>query len=965
MNRFFCFNVLVRVVFFFLCLASTHIVFGQPRYWIGSNSNQWNDPLNWSAISGGAGGASIPQVGNSAIFDRASPYPCWLTSSVILDEIVLDGYPGVVDLRGYILGIVDNLLLETGELTSTNGISILGFTNAQTVRFSGTAMHVEVIGSSTDIYFDGSVFFETVQVHKTGVANNYSDGGNVFHGYVQLQNSGGDLFLSFNFPDIHNNDLEIINSGTGAVRIASGSFGNELNGDVIVSNTAGEGIYIGDLVFGGAVLGPDVSVLIGHDGFTTGELSFQNTQQTGGTFPPITLAGNAALVLGSGNIFHSRVEVHSPGMYLGGTTFESSAYLEKNGNSVEFGYGGAVFKEDATIVNSGTGLLFLSNVSPDRYERNVTFINQSGGIYPSFAAIGSAFEGNVILNSNSTGGIFFGFGDGTTTLQDGAQFSIGLNGFTDGTLSLNRITQLGNAAQELHITGNAILTTSNSSFQAAIDFRAPQLGLSTNTFSASVYLEKNGAFDNNLDGGNIYNGTTTIVNASGAYLTLGAFTSADTYNASVTFVKNSTGLLRPSFNTTDRYRGNVTTQANTSITFAEGTGRVVFTGTNEQEIIAASGTATPRFRRATINKTGGSLTLQTPVQVVTNFTFTRGLVASSATNFLNFLDNATATGASDLSYASGVVRKTGNDAFVFPIGADGFYRSISIAAPGAPTDQFTAQYFHARQNLGTVADPSLVIISGCEYWSLERSNGLSNVRVTLSWKEAACAVGDVTAPNDLRVTRWNGTTWTDLGNNGTTGTTTNGGLTSLAAVNNFSPSFFTLASVSALNPLPLTLLDFSYEVTPLGTNLNWTTVDEHHNDYFTILRSSDGRAFQTIGKITGMNEREYRYSFLDPSASPGRTYYKLTQTDFDRTTRSLEIILVDPSNSSEAEFFIYPNPVEDRIFLTKAARTTIVNAVGKLCFTSETETKTIDVSTFPPGYYVLRIGMRAFPFIKR
>jgi hypothetical protein len=44
----------------FLLLLSPIDLFAQARFWVGSTGGNWNDPLKWSTVSGGIGGAGAP-----------------------------------------------------------------------------------------------------------------------------------------------------------------------------------------------------------------------------------------------------------------------------------------------------------------------------------------------------------------------------------------------------------------------------------------------------------------------------------------------------------------------------------------------------------------------------------------------------------------------------------------------------------------------------------------------------------------------------------------------------------------------------------------------------------------------------------------------------------------------------------------------------------------------------------------
>jgi len=54
---------------FTLCLLAGMLASAAPRYWVGPLNGNWNNPTNWAATSGGAGGAGVPGTADSVIFD--------------------------------------------------------------------------------------------------------------------------------------------------------------------------------------------------------------------------------------------------------------------------------------------------------------------------------------------------------------------------------------------------------------------------------------------------------------------------------------------------------------------------------------------------------------------------------------------------------------------------------------------------------------------------------------------------------------------------------------------------------------------------------------------------------------------------------------------------------------------------------------------------------------------------------
>jgi hypothetical protein len=358
-----------------------------------------------------------------------------------------------------------------------------------------------------------------------------------------------------------------------------------------------------------------------------------------------------------------------------------------------------------------------------------------------------------------------------------------------------------------------------------------------------------------------------------------------------------------------------------------------------------------------MNKASNTVTLNTIASVTLGATFTSGILNSDAINILSFADNATSTGGSNTSHIDGPVAKVGNDAFVFPTGDNGIFRTIAISAPSNTSHTFTAEYFHTPQAFGDAStyDPSFYSVSSCEFWTLDRTPavGGSNVSVTLSWNSADCTGAYIGDPSTLRVTRWNGSSWVNHGNGGTTGNAATGTILSSGVVTAFSP--FTLASTSSANPLPIELLEFV--ATPLGNSieLNWTTLSELNNDYFTVERSTTGTEFEEIGTVKGagttLARKNYRY--LDEYPTDGISYYRLKQTDFDGTISFSEIARVDLS--APAQIVVYPNPIarSTTARLNYRGSFALFNSMGQMVLMVENSNE-LDTRGLPSGVYTIK-----------
>jgi hypothetical protein len=106
------------------------------RYFVGAGA--WNNAANWSATSGGAGGASVPGTGCVAIFDANSP-SCTLSAPVSVEVLRLDaGFTGVLDAGANAITIERNR--GFGELRVAGGELKLGsatHTIKDNFRFTG------------------------------------------------------------------------------------------------------------------------------------------------------------------------------------------------------------------------------------------------------------------------------------------------------------------------------------------------------------------------------------------------------------------------------------------------------------------------------------------------------------------------------------------------------------------------------------------------------------------------------------------------------------------------------------------------------------------------------------------------------------------------------------------------------------------------------------------------------------
>jgi hypothetical protein len=339
--------------------------------------------------------------------------------------------------------------------------------------------------------------------------------------------------------------------------------------------------------------------------------------------------------------------------------------------------------------------------------------------------------------------------------------------------------------------------------------------------------------------------------------------------------------------------------------------------------------------------------------------------STTGTNRLVLNSNATVTEASDISFVDGVLLKVGNTAFEFPVGHGDSteYAPVGISAPIQITDTFAACYLNRnpQTTFDTTKEVSLHHISECEYWHVNKLSGSSSVNVVLKWGERSCGVTNIA---DLRVAKWDGTEWKDMGNIASTGNTLEGKVTS-QSVNSFSP--FTLASASISNPLPVDFLYFTGFYAIGYNKLEWATSLEIDNDFFQIERSVDGVNFEIIGfkKGQGFSTAQTSYSFEDFSISAQYYYYRLKQVDIDGKYDYSNIIFIS-SNTSDVISFS-PNPAKTLLNiygLNSDNFIEIYNPQGVKIIEKNIDSKgLLDISHFENGIYILKIEDKRFKIV--
>lgn len=176
--------------------------------------------------------------------------------------------------------------------------------------------------------------------------------------------------------------------------------------------------------------------------------------------------------------------------------------------------------------------------------------------------------------------------------------------------------------------------------------------------------------------------------------------------------------------------------------------------------------------------------------------------------------------------------------------------------------------------------------------------------------------------------------------------------------------------------VPIELASFTAKEDRNNVTLEWVTLTETNNDYFTIERSSNGSDWKEIVNIQGNNlsHEMLTYRTEDNRPLPGSSYYKLKQTDLDGAFTYSDIITVE-RNSTDTGVLIFPNPATSAITIKSETNTIdnveIFNMLGQnvlpstSLLSSASNSKTIDVQNLPTGNYNVIVDSKAYMINKQ
>jgi hypothetical protein len=440
---------------------------------------------------------------------------------------------------------------------------------------------------------------------------------------------------------------------------------------------------------------------------------------------------------------------------------------------------------------------------------------------------------------------------------------------------------------------------------------------------------------------------------------------------------------------------------NNNNSFVAGNGLVIFDGTSPQNIT----TNGDSFYDVSFNNTGGStsdLILLDDFNITHSASFSDGIVNAGSYSVI-FADGATTNSGTTSSFVNGEIVRSGSTAFTYPTGdvpnLSGSPRPIwaPVKTEACASSTITAQYFYENPPYdwwfhNNNMDPTIDHVTDREYWDLTTDN--ATPAVTLFWTDNTNDIhsfGTTThtemtsayVTQNLTIAHYNTSQnkWNDQGASlPTTIYFDNGQLQTTVPFPNYSP--VTFASKRADHPLPVELTGFSAECRPdgHGIDLQWTTASETNNNYFTLMRSTDGESFYEVNRINGngTSNHIHQYLYNDENAPSGKLYYKLLQTDFDGSREQIGLLACTcESDKKEPNLQLYPVITRGNVHLVFNFWTEgntwvkITDMSGRTILQTQFDLhtdkvhKTIDVSGLASGMYMLSVHSSDIQMTKR
>ncbi|MDO7874420.1 cadherin domain-containing protein [Hymenobacter sp. ASUV-10] len=380
-------------------------------------------------------------------------------------------------------------------------------------------------------------------------------------------------------------------------------------------------------------------------------------------------------------------------------------------------------------------------------------------------------------------------------------------------------------------------------------------------------------------------------------------------------------------------------------------GLVQLVGSGSQTL---GGSSALTFERLTVNKPGGSVSLNQNLTIGTALTLTSGTLVTGY-SALNLGSNATIS-ETETAYVTGFVSTTRN---LNTRGSGSDFGGLGVTLTPAASSTTLPGSTLVQRITGSPATGVGSSVGITRYFLIIPAVD-ANLNVTMVFNYFDHERNGI-AEADLQLFKQPfdpGSGWARVNNatyDASANTVTRAGLTSF--------STWTLGSRSA--PLPVELTRFAATAEGAVARLTWTTASEKNSAYFEVQASPDGTDFRTLGQVpaAGTSTQARSYAFADahlPAYAAPVVYYRLRQVDLDGTSSYSPVRTVAAPAGTVS---LYPNPAHGQLTVRRPAATvataTLLNSLGQTvrALALPTAETTMNLQGLAAGVYTLRLTL--------
>jgi len=372
------------------------------------------------------------------------------------------------------------------------------------------------------------------------------------------------------------------------------------------------------------------------------------------------------------------------------------------------------------------------------------------------------------------------------------------------------------------------------------------------------------------------------------------------------------------------------------------TGSVIeFGGTQNANIICVSGGITNDVS-VKMNKTSGKIIALSDIELPNSpnalLTLASGNIDMKANNKVLYVQNPSSGSipvSSAGSHIIGKLKRSANQSvgYDFPISNnDAQWAKATITPSNTTLTQWTMEFITPNPFVSSGLTPGIIDEVSNYYWDVTASGTASPSMNFIKLYYDGLSNASVFIPSQVKVVRWDGSWWDNMGGNNASGNVastlgTSGTAAPADPIVAFGP--FTLGGIS--NTLPVTLEYFNGARLGNAHKLSWkVNCTGTPGVQMTLERGVDSRNFNSIYSFYA-NVDDCRSAFEKTDLAPlrGVNYYRIVLTDLDgRKTFSRIIVLNNMQEAMSASVAVYPNPSAG-------------NAVVSLSVASKTEGKIV------------------------